>query len=299
MKRADRQASSVSAQKSGPSIAVTAAPLDHSKGVANMTIDQNIFRGRLTPDEAKAHLEWAQTQREFQEAYRNRSHLLHADYIQQVAWLHEVIAGIPAPADSTPASWPRNDTPQSRISRLRADAAYSDKHHPNHAHIMEQMSEAYRELYPDPKDSEGEKTVDENLYRGRLTADEAAAALTHAQGRPEYNAAILNARHPQHADFRRHTFWLREVAAGVPAPAGSTPASWPSETDPATRIATLQKSDAYQRGSHPGHSDAVRQMSEAYSDAQSARSPAPTSERSQAQTELHRDLNSNASSAKG
>jgi hypothetical protein len=116
------------------------------------TIDPNHFRGRLTPKQAHERLIAVRKEPQYKAAIRDPRHADHEAYKAQDQFLSEIIAGMPAPPDSTPAPAPTEQThgsaPSKRIADIQKSAAYNNKRDPGHAAAVEAMAAAVADAYP-------------------------------------------------------------------------------------------------------------------------------------------------------
>jgi hypothetical protein len=116
-----------------------------------VAVDRNIYRSaRWTAEQARAELAKAEKDPEFKSVFLNKNHALHQSLIERRGWLHEVIAGEPAPAGSTPTSWPKSGpSPERRITDIAADPAWRNKMDPRHDDTVRAMSTAVAERTAD------------------------------------------------------------------------------------------------------------------------------------------------------
>jgi hypothetical protein len=112
-----------------------------------VAVDRNFYRSaRWTADQARAELAKAEKDPEFKSVFLNKNHPLHQWLIEKRSWLHEVIAGEPAPEGSTPSPWPKSGpTPVRRITDIVSDPAWRNKMHPNHDDVVRAHSAAVAE----------------------------------------------------------------------------------------------------------------------------------------------------------
>jgi hypothetical protein len=109
-----------------------------------MSVDPNPFRGNLTPAQANERLRWARQQPEFRAALDNPRHALHKETVEEETWFKEVIAGIPAPPDTTPAKLPAfkdGETIEGRIAALQERPAYKNHLDPGHRAAVKELTE--------------------------------------------------------------------------------------------------------------------------------------------------------------
>jgi len=112
--------------------------------------DDSPFAG-LHSDEAEARLAWARTRPEYQ-AYYDRYHPQHNDYVEQTRMLMEIAHGTPATdqASSAPAAAsPESAVALERIKQLQGDEAYLNGGHPEHQAKVAEMAAAYATAYPE------------------------------------------------------------------------------------------------------------------------------------------------------
>ncbi|MGH7124458.1 MAG: hypothetical protein ACREFI_08815 [Stellaceae bacterium] len=112
-----------------------------------MPLDKNIYRSaKWTPEQARAELAKAQTDPEFKAVFMDKNHRLHASLIERKGWLHQVIAGEPAPAGATSSPWPKSGpSAERRMTDIAADPAWRDRMHPRHDDTVRAYSAAVAE----------------------------------------------------------------------------------------------------------------------------------------------------------
>ena len=96
--------------------------------------------------------------------------------------------------------------------------------------------------------------------------------LAYAEASPDYHQAMRDPNHPQHDALTAQTRALRGIAAAAPDAGEPASANRPAtradgartETDRATAIHAMQRSEAYLDKRHPGHADAVAKMQALY-----------------------------------
>jgi hypothetical protein len=101
----------------------------------------------LQPDEAAAMLLWAKTRPEY-DAYFDKAHPQHADYVEQTSQLMAIAhpdqggdAGDGGLGHGAPSS---ASVDQAAIDALRKDPAYLDRHHPDHRAAVDAVTKVYQ-----------------------------------------------------------------------------------------------------------------------------------------------------------
>lgn len=99
-----------------------------------------------------------------------------------------------------------------------------------------------------------------------LYPDEASARLKWAETTPDYVAALMDGKHPDHGDMREQTAWLHQIAAmaspAESADAGDAPIGGQAAFD--AKVAELRANPAYMDGTHLGHAAAVQAVTALY-----------------------------------
>jgi hypothetical protein len=190
--------------------------------------------GVKTAGEAAALLAWSQTHPEYRNAYTDKSHPLHGDYVAQTQELLSMIHGSVAPAsgdagtaspamsDQAPPTGPANRGWLARIADLQKAPAYLDKQHPGHAEAVAAVTAAYSAAYPEP--ALGGSVTPATAPAGAAPARATGAPAPH-QGRIrelQAHPAYVDKSHPEH---RASVEAVRQAyAAAYPEPAGKVAA---------------------------------------------------------------------------
>jgi hypothetical protein len=220
-------------------------------------LPDNIF-GAKTAQEAAALLAWAKTKPEYREAYLNKEHPQHKDYVEQTRQLMEIVhptpvadpgqafddaAGIGQPSQATP-TLPLSD--EKTLETVRSVAA---------AHAARERGGG---LTPQQIAERAQSMRDGTDWRARIRE---------ASKHPAY----LDPNHPEHASAVQ-AVTAAYAALYQPADVGTERAQLArGSVQPQDRIREAQKHPGYLDPKHPEHKAAVEAVTAAYS----AAYPAP------------------------
>lgn len=102
-----------------------------------MAVDPNIFRSAgWTPERARENLALIEKDPETRSAFLNKNHPAHRSVMEKRGWLHQVLAGEPAPPGSSPSPWPKENSAAKRIADIQKDPAFRNKMDPRHEAVV-------------------------------------------------------------------------------------------------------------------------------------------------------------------
>jgi hypothetical protein len=103
--------------------------------------------GHLFPDEIADLLAWAPSSKAYSEAMQNPQHPQHAHVAAMTERATQTAGAIDEPPAAPATARSIDPAAQARLDKLRADPAYLDPRHPDHATVMAAVAREYEASY--------------------------------------------------------------------------------------------------------------------------------------------------------